>query len=130
MEKLSLAQDSFAKDVLEISYDIDNDQALSRDQLRANLAKAGILNFTESDFDALCGSLSDQNGQLSNTFRYAKGHLFPLYAKRTDLQDQIATKLCGMNQEDFRNLDLFQNRIVKLSELASERNCLLYVDAE
>jgi len=129
MEKLSLAQETFTREILEISYDVEDDSVLSRDRLRDNLVAKGITDFSESDFNSLCESLSTNN-QMSEIARYTKGHLFSLYSSRTALVEQIATKLGGLNAKDFADFDLFKGRVIKLSDFASERNCLLYVDAE
>lgn len=67
---------------------------------------------------------------MTQVQRYAKGHLFSLYDQRTALHEEIAAKLSGVTQDDLANFDLFANRIVQLSNFASERNCSLYVDAE
>jgi len=53
-----------------------------------------------------------------------------MYSARTSLHNQIAAKLGGMTEDDLANLDLFQNRVVRLANFASERNTYLYVDAE
>jgi len=66
----------------------------------------------------------------SNVERYTKGHLFDLYGNRTPLEEQIAQKLGGLVAKDFDDMDKFGERIRKISDYASERNCQLYVDAE
>lgn len=68
---------------------------------------------------------------MTNIARYTNGHLFNLYeTERTQLVEQIAIKLGGMDQTDFANFDKFAERVKYLSELASSKNCRLYVDAE
>ena len=62
--------------------------------------------------------------------RYTNGHLFPIYGERNSLMEEIARKLGHLSDEDFANLDLFNERIRKLTQRADTRNCQLYVDAE
>ena len=62
--------------------------------------------------------------------RYAGGHLFSLYDKRTSLEEAIATKLSDMTPSDFKKLDLYTERTIQLTNYANEKNCSLYVDAE
>lgn len=42
-----MAQDRFVQDILEVKYDAANDSVLSKEQLRANLAKYGITDFSK-----------------------------------------------------------------------------------
>ena len=67
---------------------------------------------------------------MTTVSRYAGGHLFNLYDPRTKLEEQIAHKLSGMTESDFKKLDLFRNRTIQLTNFANEKNCSLYVDAE
>ena len=67
---------------------------------------------------------------MTNIARYANGHLFTIDGARTPLMAQIGTVLGDLNESDYANLDLFYGRINKLGDIASERNCKLYVDAE
>lgn len=45
MEKLSLAQERFVKEVLEVKFDAQNNSVLTEDQLVQNLANIGITDF-------------------------------------------------------------------------------------
>lgn len=70
---------------------------------------------------------------MSNLARYKNGHLFDLYntgADRTPLLEQLGEKLGGLTQKDFANFDKFAERVRHLSDMATSRNCRLYVDAE
>ena len=68
---------------------------------------------------------------MSNIARYTNGHLFDIYgAERTDLIEQIGSKLGDLNSADYTNVDKFAGRVKHLSEVAHSRNCQLYVDAE
>ena len=68
---------------------------------------------------------------MNNIARYTNGHLFDLYGEsRSELVEQIAMTLGGLDQKDFTNLDKFAGRVKYLGALANERNCRLYVDAE
>ena len=68
---------------------------------------------------------------MTNIARYTRGHLFNLYEpKRTALVEQIGSVLGDMETGDYRNLSKFAGRIRRLGQIAHDRNCLLYVDAE
>ena len=69
---------------------------------------------------------------MTNIARYTNGHLFDMYSEteRTALVKQLGSKLGGMTDEDYANLDLFYGRMRHLSDYANEQNCSLYVDAE
>ena len=45
MEKLSLAQDRFVNDICQVRFDSLDDSEVSRDQLKANLARYGITEY-------------------------------------------------------------------------------------
>jgi len=62
--------------------------------------------------------------------RYQGGHLFSLYRQMTDLEIEIAKKLGGMTNDDFKKYKLFVDRTIDLTNFAFDRNCILYVDAE
>ena len=70
--------------------------------------------------------------KMTNIARYRNGHLFDLYATQgcTPLEKQIGTALSGLTNDDYSNFDLFAGRVKHLSEVATESNCRLYVDAE
>jgi hypothetical protein len=62
--------------------------------------------------------------------RYANGHLFPLYAeKKHPFLVKAATTL-GVTPSDLNTFDVFVRRVLDITTLSHERNCLLYVDAE
>ena len=70
---------------------------------------------------------------MSNIARYKNGHLFDLYSTgvdRSPLIEQIGAKLGGLIDSDFANFDKFAERVRNLSDVATSRNCRLYVDAE
>ena len=77
-------------------------------------------------------SRGNKSSEMSNIARYTNGHLFALFdsAPRTALVEQLAAVLGGVNQADFANVDLFADRVRRLSKVAHQRNCKLYVDAE
>ena len=73
------------------------------------------------------------SSEMSNLARYKNGHLFDLYnlgADRSPLMEQIGAKLGGLTAKDFSNFDKFSQRVRHLSDVATSRNCRLYVDAE
>ena len=70
---------------------------------------------------------------MTNLARYKNGHLFDLYkigSDRTPLMEQLGAKLGGLTEKDFSNFDKFAQRVRHLSDVATSRNCRLYVDAE
>ena len=67
---------------------------------------------------------------MTNIARYANGHLFTIDGNRTALMTQIGQVLGDLNEDDYANLDRYYGRINKLGDVANERNCKLYVDAE
>ena len=73
------------------------------------------------------------SSEMSNLARYKNGHLFDLYnigADRSPLMEKIGAKLGGLTAKDFSNFDKFSQRVRHLSDVATSRNCRLYVDAE
>ena len=73
------------------------------------------------------------SSEMSNLARYKNGHLFDLYnikADRSPLMEQLGAKLGGLTAKDFSNFDKFSQRVRHLSDVATSRNCRLYVDAE
>ena len=56
---------------------------------------------------------------MTTVSRYAGGHLFNLYDPRTKLEEQIAHKLSGMTESDFKKLDLFRDRTIQLTNFAN-----------
>ena len=67
---------------------------------------------------------------MTNIARYTNGHLFTIDGNRTALTNQIASVLGDVKESDYENMDLFYGRINKLSDVANDKNCKLYVDAE
>ena len=56
---------------------------------------------------------------MNNIARYTNGHLFDLYGEpRTQLVEQIAKALGGLDEKDFTNLDKFAGRVKYLGALA------------
>lgn len=109
----------FAREILEISYKSEDNSCLSKEQLVHNLEKVGITNYKESDLQNLINVLScSDNGQMKAVLRYANGHLFPLYRERSDLLEQIARKTGNLTTEDFENIDLYEERVRKLTDYA------------
>ena len=71
-----------------------------------------------------------KSNEMTNIARYTNGHLFDVYGERTALTTQIAKALGGLTDKDLSNYDLFTGRVRRLGEVANERNCHLYIDAE
>lgn len=94
------------------------------------MAKVGVTDFEEADFQQLCLKVADQSGKMTPLARYKGGHLFDLYGEMTDLEVQIAEKTGGMTQADFQKFEYFRSRANSLTDYAAERGTSLYVDAE
>lgn len=67
---------------------------------------------------------------MSTISRYYGGHLFNLYKPMSDLEKQIAIKLGSFTDSDFKKYDSFVNRTLDFSTYSTERNCVMYIDAE
>ena len=67
---------------------------------------------------------------MTEVRRYANGHLFSLYDKRTALEEQLARSLGAFTDDDFARLDRYEGRVHEICDHAAANNCLLYVDAE
>lgn len=87
MEHLSLAQDRYTKEILQLNFSAEQTLVMTKDQLRANLESHGIVGFSEQDFEALVSKLVDPSGEMNPVQRYARGHLFPLFSDRTKLEE-------------------------------------------
>lgn len=109
---------------------MEDQSVLSRETLKANLAKHGIQGYSEADFNDLVKSISDEFDNMTNVHRYYGGHVYSVYRPDSELMKQIVVRLGGLNEEDFKNAKLFVARIRRISDVASEKNCKLYVDAE
>ncbi|MFM7883584.1 MAG: hypothetical protein ACKO8H_17785, partial [Microcystis panniformis] len=120
----------FATSILDINYNVEDRSVLSRETLKANLAKHGIEGYSESDFNDLVKSISDEYGNITNLHRYYGGHVYSMYRPDSELMKQVVVKLGGLNEEDLKHAKLFVARIKRISDVAREKNCKLYVDAE
>lgn len=117
-EKASTAQRAFLEQVLQLAYDVDSERVLTEDELRANLASVGITDYSDADFKALVNKTSDQNNAMTEVSRYAGGHLFSLYGKRTALEAQLAVKLGAFTDADFEKLDRYEGRVHEICDHA------------
>lgn len=130
MEKLSAAQFTFTTKILEVKYNVEDKSVLSRDALVANLAKFGIVDYSVADLDELVKSVCNNQGNMTNLNRYIGGHVYSMYKPDSPLMKQIVIKLGGMDAQDFANAKLFVARVRRIADVAFEKNCKLYVDAE
>jgi len=85
MENLSFAQETFTRDILEVSYKAADENILAKEQLIANLKRHGITDYSAQDLDQLISSVSI-NGNMKALSRYAHGHLFPIDKPMSELQ--------------------------------------------
>ena len=72
----------------------------------------------------------NQGETISRVERYANAHLFPLYHEnKSPFLSKMALQL-GVTPSDASIFDTFIRRVVDITTLSNEKNCLLYVDAE
>jgi hypothetical protein len=70
--------------VLGLTYKASQyDEVLTKEDLVQNLAKIGVTDYSQEDFVILLKKLCCGSGQMTGINRYAGGHLFSLYDKRT-----------------------------------------------
>ena len=84
-------------------------------------------------FDSLKFEQNLHKDEVTRLEVYANGHLFKLFDSPVDktLLKRIAIGTgVGVSEADLEVCDTFKDRLVRMTTLANERNCLLYVDAE
>lgn len=105
---------------------------ITKDEIKHNLTALGI-NYIDSEVDTLVNMLKfeDNTSEMISTLEiYANAHLFQLYPhNRLPLLQRIAQAF-GATEQDLKHFNTFAGRVLSITELASLRNCLLYVDAE
>lgn len=74
----------------------------------------------------------NKSGTITKLEVYANGHLFRLdKSLRSDLKNTIALGCgVGVTDNDLLVFEQFSDRLNTISDLASDRNCILYIDAE
>ncbi|TNV83788.1 hypothetical protein FGO68_gene8537 [Halteria grandinella] len=124
--RLSKAQGVFLEDIL----DLWGKEYITAEDIRSGFKKHNI-SHTEEELSQLAASLkfADNNSdQISRVERYANGHLFPLFSNNPFLK-RLQLSL-GVTQSDQTIFATFIRRVVDITTLSHQRNCLLYVDAE
>jgi len=129
---MSRAQSAFLNDILKY----DKQESIDQSDLRNSLIERGI-SFTEEEFESLFNSLrfeSNKGDKISSLEIYANGHLFKL-DHQDDPNSEFKKKIAigcgvGLSERDFEIFEKFSERIMSIGKVATERNCLLYVDAE
>ena len=128
MTRMSKAQEIFLEDICQL-WGPDN---LTREDIRAGLKRWNI-SYTEEDLSKLFESLKFKDNQgetLSRVERYANAHLFPLYQEhKNPFLSKMSLQL-GVTPSDLSIFDTFIRRVLDITTLSHEKNCLLYVDAE
>lgn len=91
------------------------------------------ITFSEEDIQSLLDQIrfpENKSDSISRLERYANGHLFPIFAeKRNPFFNRIAGSL-GVTPSDLTIFDTFIRRVIDITSLSHQRNCMLYVDAE
>ena len=73
---------------------------------------------------------NNTSDKISRVERYANGHLFPIFAEKNNpFLTKVALQL-GVTPADLQTNETFIRRVLDITTLAHQRNCLLYVDAE
>ena len=103
---------------------------MTPEELAKNLEAAGISPHNEEEFNTLIERISDDTGKMTNVARYSKGHLFNIYGPSTELEKKIARCLGGLTDQDLQDAHNIAERMIRVSEYAHQRNCILYIDAE
>lgn len=128
MTRISKAQGIFLEDICQL-WGPEN---ITKEDIRASLNKWNITH-TEEDLNKIVNSLKfkdNQTDNISKVERYANAHLFPLYQENKDpFLIKIALEL-GVTPSDLGVFDTFIRRVLDITTLSHEKNCLLYVDAE
>ena len=94
--------------------------------------------FTEAELNTLFESLkfeSNKSDSISRLELYANAHLFKLdpeaHAINKGLMQRIAIGVgVGVTESDLQVFEKFSQHTNEITELANERNCMLYIDAE
>lgn len=128
MARISKAQGVFLEDILQLW----GPEQITKEDIRAGLERWNI-KFGEEELNKVVEGLKFEDNNtdyISRVERYANGHLFPIYPeKKFPFLTQIAQQL-GVTPSDLTIFDTFIRRIIDITTLSHERNCLLYVDAE
>jgi proline dehydrogenase len=128
MTRISKAQEIFLEDICQLW----GPETLSKEDIGAGLKRWNIAH-TSEDLERLFSSLKfkENNGEtVSRVERYANAHLFPLYhEKRNPFLSKMALQL-GVTPSDASIFETFIRRVLDITTLSLEKNCLLYVDAE
>mmetsp|Transcript_28725 Transcript_28725/g.43386 ORF Transcript_28725/g.43386 Transcript_28725/m.43386 type:complete len:293 (+) Transcript_28725:238-1116(+) len=132
LTRLSRAQQIFMNDILKY----DKQDPIQICDVRNSLIERGIT-FTEEELQGLFDSLKFEHNKHEDKVTrleiYANAHLYKLFESPVgnDFLKRIAIGCgVGVSEDDMEVLDTFKARIVEMTTLANERNCLLYVDAE
>ena len=133
MTRMSRAQYTFMNDILKF----DKQETIDISDLKNSLLERGVT-FTNDELELLFKSLKFENnesGNISRLERYANAHLFKLDSEsrksNQDLMQRIAIGCgVGISEEDLQIFENFSNQVNTMTDLANERNCMLYIDAE
>lgn len=105
--------------------------------MRNSLIERGIT-FKDQDLQSLFDSLKfpdNKSDVVSNLEVYANAHLFKLDKAERRKNQEILSKIaigCGVGVSE-RDLEIFENfseQAMTITKHASEKNCMLYIDAE
>lgn len=107
-------------------------EEISGEDIKAGFQKHGIV-CTEEELQSVISMLrftGNTSGKISRVERYANGHLFPIFAEKNNpFLTKVALQL-GVTPADLQTNETFIRRVLDITTLAHQRNCLLYVDAE
>jgi hypothetical protein len=136
LQRLNRAQQVFLNDILKF----DKQEAIDISDIRNSLLERG-LDFSDQELTILLDSLKFEGNQSDKVSRlevFANGHLFKLLSPQNENEEalnQILEKVAlgigyGVSENDLHLYRKFSDMVIQLTSYASERNCILYVDAE
>ena len=105
--------------------------------MRNSLLERGI-SFTKQELESLFDSLKFPNNKsekVSNLEVYANAHLFKLDKAQRRKHRGILSKIAigcgvGVSERDLEIFESFSEQAIKITQHASDKNCMLYIDAE
>jgi hypothetical protein len=133
MTRLSRAQYTFMNDILKFN----KQEKIDISDLRNSLLERGII-FTSEELSMLFDSLKFENNKSDSVSRleiYANAHLFKLDPKDRAVNQGLMQRIAigtgvGVTEKDLQIFEKFSEQTNEIVELANERNCMLYIDAE
>jgi hypothetical protein len=91
------------------------------------------VSYTNEEVDQLMSHLKfkdNTSDSISELELYSNAHLYRIDPEeRLPIYKRIALA-CGLDEEIYKHVEVFSERVVHMSDLAFQLNCKLYVDGE